>query len=578
MKTTSRYILNIFLLSGSVFTLNVAPLSAQQLIVGTNGNTITYTTPAGYCCAGASLDEPFVGGAGCAIVPDCSTQPARNDQFSCNPVGTHVVYACWYNPNTPQQCESKAVNVTEPAPPSCPLFDLIGGSRVLTHKYGSTDNYPFGQTADAQMTLKLRARRAPGGTTIYLRVFDPPDTAAYGAPHQPDDNQDTSANAGSFSGSKTTQVSLPATGSVSVVFSATDHAAGDNYRVEATADQTILNDPNFICSTDCKSLDITAFKRMYVEMDEMYRNSQLIAARTLVGESVVYVNDRGFRRGDSVRLVHASSYQRNEPQDVDGFYSEDRVIVDVARNNNPNQVGAYAITLDQPLTKTYFTDLKFVDTQLGDAIVNTSRNAQRSSDPRYHSNEQYVSGAFAEAFVEVIKATTSGVGIPFYDAMSSAGNIGVGRKWFAARTSVLIPPNFGLAVAAATRTPLTTANQLSLGTTSGPFSYVWRQNVDDSTSGPKSKFPLMAGLDANIVSGEVLVHELAHQWNVNSTYPDHECNKKSYADSTQFCQGNGPSNSGQYGDGIVKFHYVGSSPSTADSEYMDIRKTGEPKP
>ena len=74
------------------------------------------------------------------------------------------------------------------------------------------------------------------------------------------------------------------------------------------------------------------------------------------------------------------------------------------------------------------------------------------------------------------------------------------------------------------------------------------------------------------------MHELAHQWNVNSTYTDHECNKNSYANAAKYCQGNGPQNSGQYGDGIIAFHYVGTNPSTADSEYITIRKTGEPKP
>ena len=80
------------------------------------------------------------------------------------------------------------------------------------------------------------------------------------------------------------------------------------------------------------------------------------------------------------------------------------------------------------------------------------------------------------------------------------------------------------------------------------------------------------------MSGKVLVHELAHQWNVNAGYLDHECTQNSYANAALFCQGNSPNNAGQYGDGIVHFHYVGNSPSTADSEYMTIRKTVEPKP
>lgn len=80
------------------------------------------------------------------------------------------------------------------------------------------------------------------------------------------------------------------------------------------------------------------------------------------------------------------------------------------------------------------------------------------------------------------------------------------------------------------------------------------------------------------MSGEVLVHELAHQWNVNSAYPDHECTRNSYDSAGLFCQGNGPQNSGQYDDGHYTFHYIGTTPATADSEYMTIRKAPEPRP
>ena len=45
-----------------------------------------------------------------------------------------------------------------------------------------------------------------------------------------------------------------------------------------------------------------------------------------------------------------------------------------------------------------------------------------------------------------------------------------------------------------------------------------------------------------------------------------------------FCQGNGPQNSGQYDDGHYAFHYIGTTPATADSEYMTIRKASEPRP
>lgn len=79
-----------------------------------------------------------------------------------------------------------------------------------------------------------------------------------------------------------------------------------------------------------------------------------------------------------------------------------------------------------------------------------------------------------------------------------------------------------------------------------------------------------------------LVHEMAHQWHVNPNYQDGHCNQTAYTNPsifpTMYCEMNSAQNNGQYGDGVIRFHYTGSSPQTADSEYMDIRKTPEPKP
>jgi hypothetical protein len=503
--------------------------------------------------------------------------------FACNSIGSHTVYAYASDPSTSgYEYKQQGVSVTDPPPSTCPQFDLIAaGTRVLTHKFGdsfgSTYTYPTGQSTDGEIPISLRVRAAPAGTVVYLKVIDPEDTAAYGTPHQKDDNIDTAG--GTISGGKTTSVTLPASGTVSVVLKTTLHASGDNYQVQASSDPALTTDSNFVCSpsSGCQTTPvITAWKRMYVEEDEMYRESQLLAERSLVGASVVYVDARGFQKGNSVRLVHAPSYLRMADYDVDGFYSEDRTIVGVARNSDPSHAGAYAITLDAPLMKAYYRDINVGSLQLGDAIADLS-----AGDPLYHFSEQYLAGAFAEAFVDVVKTNTSGVGVPLYNSMTDLAMTYVGGKWFAARTQVQPPSNSGMVIAAATSAPIApdpvAGQRIPIGTTSGTtYSYVWRQSIDDGTR-PGSKL-LIKRLDPNVVSGEVLVHEIAHQWKVNQNYPDNECTRNSYADGTKFCQGNGPQNSGQYGDGIVKFHYVGNSPTTADSEYIDIRKTGEPKP
>ena len=210
--------------------------------------------------------------------------------------------------------------------------------------------------------------------------------------------------------------------------------------------------------------------------------------------------------------------------------------------------------------------------QLGDALVNLSRG-QRGGDSAFRLNTAYVRAAFAEAYTDLIMLPSNGVGVPLYENMPATAMIFAAAKWLAARTSTIVPSNTGLAVAAATRVPLPAPGKnapapLALGTTVGPYSYVWRESIDEATSG--------------LTSGEVLVHELAHQWNVNSGYPERECTHDSYDNAALFCQGNGPENSGQYDDGHVAFHYnkpaPAAPPADADSEYITIRKASEPRP
>ena len=459
-----------------LFSVAAFPLFAWDFQISVSGNTIVvsvYGLTGSNCCAGANVDDPSFASAGCS-------QPCGNDvktvNLTSNAVGTHDVWVYAADPTTNgYEYRQGSATVTDPPAPTCPEYDLFArGTTVLTHRYGDgssyfTPTYPSGQTVDGEIKIILRTRRAPAGTVVNLKVVDPADTAAYGTPHQKDDNLDTAG--GTIDGGKTLSVTLPAAGTVEKTLKTTLFASGDNFAVQGSTDPNLISDPNYPCSTTpgCHATPaITAWKRMYVEQATMYRSSQLLADRVLIGNSIVYVNSNsGLRRGDRVRLIHAPSYLRNEPQDVDGYYIEDRTITAIGSNSNPSQPGAYAVTLDAPLTRPYFTDITVSGIKLGDAIVNIN-----AADPMYHFNDQYVVNAFAEAFVEVVKSPTSFVSLPLYSGMTDSAMIFVGAKWFVAREGTTVPSNFGLAVAAATRAPLANANQLSLGTTGGPYSYV----------------------------------------------------------------------------------------------------------
>jgi hypothetical protein len=560
-----------------------------QATVNGNGIVASFTGLTGNsdCCVSVAIDDPAFSGGGACSIP-CPFGGTRTlSPVTCNAVGTHVVYGCVSDSTTGgvYQCRTQTVTVIDPPSPSCPQFDVIvRGGKALTHKYGDSFSsvYPNGQTTDGEMPVVLRTIAAPAGTAVYLKIIDPPDASLYGAPHNAPDNIDTSA--GTFSGGgNTTTMSLPATGTVSTVLRTTSFAAGDNYQIQASADSRLLSDPTFTCtpSSGCRTTSIvTAWKRMYVEYDDMYRFSQLLALRTLINDIVVYTNDGGFRRGDAVRLVHAPSFTRTEPVDVDGFYSEDRTVADIARNRNAAIPARYAITLDRALQRPYFVDATFLTTQLGDAIVNLSRYPGRSPDPAFHASDQYVANAFADAFVEVVKLPANGVGVPLYSSMTENDMRYVATKWWAAKDSASYPSNAGICIAAEDRVPLPPDSSgnpvLSLGTTGTSASYIWRLSIDDATQ-PNSRF-LVKRLDPEIVAAETVVHELAHQWAVNATSTGGHCNKTFYNDPTKYCTMNSGQNNPQLGDGVVRFHYVGTSPATADSEYMDMRRASEPKP
>lgn len=591
----------LLLLVGSVGTLEAgvsAFVSGNTIHVTVSGTDYT----SDQCCIGADIDEdpgyappsssrlgPTVDGMRLTPPPKTRTDAycsipcgKSSDSFSfgCNSLGLHTVYGYYADDTTGGYVSAgtATVNVTVPPPFFCPQFVLVGGgSMALTHKYADARpeiEYPGKQTVDGEMPMKIRTVAAPAGTVVYLRVYDPPDESQYGAPHAADDNFD-GFNGGKINGSKFSSVTLPANGSVPFTLQTTQFASGDNYEVAASANPD-LHTPSFVCdgSIHCQKQKVTAYKRFYVEHREMYRNSELIRSNILLGQRLVYINERNFvRRGDRVRLVHAPSYLRTTLGDTDGFYYEDFTVADTRRNPVATIAANFEIELDAGVTHHFRQDIAIAGTQYGDVLVNLSRPAPHQTDPQFHMNLGYIRNAFWFAFVDLMTFSTDYVGMPYFHEMTDQQMIFGGAKWMAAKTSSTVPANTGLAVAAGTRDPLG-GNAFSFGTTTGVYSYVWRDNIDAATSGSAHRFPLTSGNNADITSGEVLVHELAHQWKVNSGYPQNECTRQSYDNPSLFCQMNSPGVSAEYDDGHIAFHYNGAT----DSEYMTIRRVTEPRP
>jgi hypothetical protein len=172
-------------------------------------------------------------------------------------------------------------------------------------------------------------------TGIYLRLADPPDTAAYmNLPPAPlahaGDNPDGVTNAQvvtpgipyTDSNGKTRLSIKPLPGAL----------AGDNYEVEASVD------PTFPANKTWKSGTLTAWKRIFVEKEKMLKNGMRLVADVGQGGTEIHVVDRhyggnqGNRRispGDHIVLVHSPALDRNDA--LAGSYMEFHHVAEVHR-------------------------------------------------------------------------------------------------------------------------------------------------------------------------------------------------------------------------------------------------------
>jgi len=489
-------------------------------------------------------------------------------------------------------------------------FTLPAGTpqKVLIHKYRSDDGYPSPlQQHDRQITVDgfvTNSANVPiAGKTVYFRMIDPPDPSPYvvaGGDSRAGDNVDGAGTLNAFSAVS------DASGHVSVDLTVTDHVAGDNYQLEASLD------PSFNCgSAGCpKSATYTAWKRVYVEVNKMFRHGAFLTADTKPGDRVIQVDDvRSLPNPPfNIRLLHAP------PVEGTGAYSTDEVVRVVginARNGGMlarlmNQANPGELLLDSDpsvmgLRNAYAgsdTANGMVRPYLADAIGVVTGN--RSTD-FYLANGGLVNNIFAEAFVEYVWLTDAGStdtdlspnqprlyrdGVfPFRRRLNETEeweHAWMTRKWLqsAARKGK-------------ERDALPNCQSMFIGAR-----YVTREPrkppADDSQrgltyagSGFNETWMFTEALGPSTVVAEAVVHELAHQWRVNpsTTFPGGHCDSPAPTVRLMYNhQGNKCTmTSSIYGDpeasdGIVGFHYFKAPDGKPDSEYLRIRQRLEPIP
>ncbi len=561
-------------MSGVLGFLLVTSASAQEVSVSKSSNTIYATVSASLtgteCCVSLGLDNPGVpGNSACTQSCPSATFPFS---WTCNSVGTHTVTGCMLGSETNYEyvCTDQTIEIldTERAQPSptCPLFDLLAGQKVLTHLFDPNDTYPVGQVKDAEMPITIRARRADPGTTIYLQVSDPPDTSLYGTPHSANDNYDVSTtNVGTIGGQSQITMQLPASGqTTSLVLTTTPFAAGDNYRIVGSIDPQLLTNPAFQC-TDCPDSGIiTAWKRVYLESDRMFRKGAMLTASVSAGATEIdvssvsgFVAPKGKSPGSSIVLVHAPT-QPGGPIYYEPAPGDPPLTVSSVNKNK------LTIKLSRPLIHGYFKAPDPAQPWLADGVGVVTGVMNTDT---YSSNTSLLSSLFAQAFVEVIPRSSDPGYVPYYANFldpSLQDILSDGLRWFRNYGK----PNYICSIGGAN-----SGTNLGDRLINNRVAWTWVAKVESLVS---------SGNRANL-NGESTSHEMTHVWDVNQLFNNMgHCDQFDYGNPSLLClmrPGNDWSDSTgtvlpQFYDGRVMYHY--NIQALDPSEFLNIRTHAEP--
>jgi hypothetical protein len=416
-------------------------------------------------------------------------------------------------------------------------------------------------------------------------VIDPADPSDYRSPHLINDNLDPGRGSlfyrddqGNLVFSDANHVlSVPGRqggvdGDINVVLAATTHASGDNYQVEASFEPTFPCAPAGGPDTCAKTAIVTAWKRVYLEVDKMFRAGASISATVAAGATEIPVNNgNAFHVGDQVVLVHAPGIGAS----AEGFYYETAMVAHVRRGRHHG-----AIQLANPTNHAYADAPVLLPsgTEVTDGvgIVNAGAAAL------YDAPTGLVPTLFETAYVDY-KFLSTGGGAP-----NTAAN-SVPYVPFLRSIDVDVEPVFadrwcetcGASGAFDNHRHIIIASELTnLPNISGetnlddqpaaPFTYVFRGRIDDLVRND----PIYSSISADGWASETLVHELAHTWDVNppTSSTGGHCNLRDW-DNTDDCLMN-RSNTASLANGIVKLHQW-TDPAC---EYRRIRTQPEPMP
>ena len=296
-------------------------------------------------------------GAGSLVLVDLSSSPAtkativsglnlpRAGSFAVTPLHTST---CGGLPNTDLSfvLAGEDTQVRQVADPRISLTPS-GPTRVWISKMRADDSYPSPyQGADHQITITATITPTPTTQrTICFRVIDPPDTAPYSDGSTTGywcDNKDPgTTGAGTFaqSGTSVYCATTDEDGHVSATLNTTYRYSGDNYIVQASFDAW---SPSNATKALAETGVITAWKRVYIEKDKMFRRGGVLYASG-TGDMLIPSGST------SLRICKGP-----DSEQMDNISSGDKIaLFDVQRPFEIAHDEAYAGTIDRTSSPDY---------------------------------------------------------------------------------------------------------------------------------------------------------------------------------------------------------------------------------
>jgi hypothetical protein len=427
--------------------------------------------------------------------------------------------------------------------------------RVLVSNEAKNDiDYPYpdgsAQTQSAVMPVPVSG---PQGKTLYFRLWDAPDTAPTELPnsaYQASDNRVPVASSTSFGLALTATaaewqsclpVAFDSTGQGTVFLKVAGGQSGDNYRVVATKQNCSVS-PNRI---EFVSPLYTAWKRVFLEVDSMFRRGGFLAAAALAGTDEVVVAatpllDGGSLRADGIQVgERVAIFDVNSPFEgehdeacvataSEGFNEADAGIINAVRLRL-QQCDGSAFALSRSYTASVVGGRYDFTTGEMAAVGVVSRipdgGVLKSSF--FQADVRNLQQPYDDGFVEFFAVDTGAGAVPYLPSQWFEDNLAAvlktprtsnayddfSRRWF---TNYSIGdrklPGEGATRGVFHLVGVSAAGQdlLGLATADGPnWSYVYAASIEQVV--PPSTNPA----EAARVSQNVTAHEIGHLFKLN---------------------------------------------------------------